>query len=668
MKNTPSFYHYLLLIFLVVFSGPLFAAVQNDKTPDVFAFVDKTGVDLNVVLTSNAITVSGINVKVSISISGGKFSINDAAFRAGSATVSNGDAIKVQVSSSNSYDTTKNVILKIGSITDTFSITTKSKEKPSTQTPASGFYLPPASTGNPLFVSEHFAGSGVCAKCHDNIMDDANKEVSIQKDWSATMMANAARDPFWKAQVRSEIRRNPQLNEIISDKCTRCHAPMANAEAKFFKEPNAILAADDGFLSATHPRHDPAVNGVSCTLCHQIEDAKNLGKLSSFSGQYQISNNKFNYGPYTSPNGMFMVTDSGYTPLFSLHIKSSKLCATCHNLKTPYVDQFGKILSNTPDSEFPEQMFYSEWENSAYATTTPKSCQQCHMPRANGVKIANMPLTMPTDLKARDNFAIHEFVGANKLMLDIFNNNKTQLGVLATSEALNKTLEKTQSMLSSAANITVVSSQLSADNHLDFTLKINSTTGHKLPSGYPSRRVILNVRVYDSADKLVFESGKINEDGSVQGLDADSNRATFEPHYDVITSPNQVQVYEAIMGNNLNEVTYTLLRGKVYLKDNRILPVGFNKAKANNDVKVIGSARNDENFIGGSDEIRFRMAGFSGNLYHIEATLVHQPLAYSFAQDLFSDSSDEADDFKTMFITSKLKTNQITLTRFSVLR
>jgi hypothetical protein len=64
---------------------------------------------------------------------------------------------------------------------------------------------------------------------------------------------------------------------------------------------------------------------------------------------------------------------------------------------------------------------------------------------------------MPTDLKARDNFAIHEFVGANKLMLDLFNNNKRN-HVLATSRALNKTLEKTQSMLSSAANITVVSS------------------------------------------------------------------------------------------------------------------------------------------------------------------------------------------------------------------
>jgi hypothetical protein len=533
---------------------------------------------------------------------------------------------------------------------------------------ASGFYLPAASTGDPLFLSEHFSGSGVCAKCHDDIIDDTGKDVSIQKDWSSTMMANATRDPLWKAKVRSEILRNPQLTEAISDKCTRCHAPMANFEAKSYNEPKAILAADGGFLNPTHSRHDEAVDGVSCTVCHQIEDTANLGTLSGFTGQYEIGNKKLSYGPYTSPNSKFMVSETGYTPIFSTHIKDSKLCSSCHNLKTPYVNQFGNILSKTPKSEFPEQMAYSEWENSSYATTSPKSCQQCHMPRANGVEIAKMPITMQSDLKKRDNFAVHEFVGANKLMLDIFNNNKMQLGVLASTESFNKTIERTQTMLDNAANITTLNQRLDSDNSLNFTLKVNSTTGHKLPSGYPSRRVILHITIKDSLDNVVFESGKVNVDGSVEGLDADTNRATFEPHYELITSPDQVQVYEAIMGNNLNEVTYTLLRSMVYLKDNRILPIGFNKATASDDIKVIGDALKDTNFVGGSDEISYRIAGLTGNQYTIEAELLHQPFAYSFAQDLFSETTDDTDDFKTMFNASKSKTNRITLTRFSVLR
>lgn len=46
------------------------------------------------------------------------------------------------------------------------------------------------------------------------------------------MRANSTRDPFWKAKVRSEIARNPHLQSVINDKCSKCHAPMANYEAK----------------------------------------------------------------------------------------------------------------------------------------------------------------------------------------------------------------------------------------------------------------------------------------------------------------------------------------------------------------------------------------------------------------------------------------------------
>ena len=96
------------------------------------------------------------------------------------------------------------------------------------------------------------------------------------------------------------------------------------------------------------------------------------------------------------------------------------------NVKTPFTDDAGNILSTTPESEFPEQMPYSEWLASDYAGT--QSCQQCHMARANGVKISNRPMM----LSPRDDFAEHIFIGGNKFMLDMLNNNKEELGVLAT--------------------------------------------------------------------------------------------------------------------------------------------------------------------------------------------------------------------------------------------
>ena len=223
-------------------------------------------------------------------------------------------------------------------------------------------------------------------------------------------------------------------------------------------------------------------------------------------------------------------------------------------------------------------------------------------------------------------------------------------------------------MLNSAASITPLTTHLSTDNVLQFALKIISKTGHKLPTSYPSRRVILHVTIKDAQNNLVFESGKINANGSVTGLDADTDGTRFEPHYDVITDPNQVQVYEAIMHDNENAVTYTLLRGMAYVKDNRLLPVGFDKTTAPNDVKVVGDALTDANFIGGSDQITYRISGLNGNNYQIEAELVHQPIAFSFVTDLFKDIDNEVEDFKIMFNASTAKSSQIALSRFTVAR
>lgn len=640
------------------FSVTTLAATGSDSTPDAFSFTDQTNVALNTAITSNTITVLGINVATAISISGGSYSVNGGAFTTSAGTVANGNTVAVKVTSAATNGTVSNAMLTIGGVSDTFSVTTVAS--------TGGFLLPPQSTGSQSFTSEHFMGAQVCSNCHDGLTDNTGKDVSIQKDWSATMMGNSARDPLWKAKVRSELTRAPNLTDVISDKCTRCHAPMANFEAKSFNEPKSILAADGGFLNASHPRHDEAMSGVGCTLCHQIQDAPNLGTLSSFTGHYEIGNNKLIYGQYMDPFQNPMIMQTGYTPTGSAHMESSKLCGTCHNLKTPYVDGAGNLLSTTPESEFPEQMPYSEWEQSSYAQpATLKSCQNCHMPYSNGVKISTMPMMLGT----RNNFGKHDFVGANKLMLDIFNNNKTQLGVVAATADFNETIDKTQTMLNSSATISSVNQSLGTDNNLNITLQVNSATGHKLPSAYPSRRVVLHVTVKDSSGNVVFESGKVNADGSIVGVDADTNRATFEPHYDLITSPDQVQVYEAIMGNNLNEVTYTLLRGMVYLKDNRLLPNGFNKATAPNDVKVVGDALNDANFVGGSDQITYRIPNLTGSNYTVEAELLHQPLAYSFAQDLFSDAtSNEAADFKTMFDASNSKTSRIALNTFNVTR
>ena len=627
-----------------------------DKTPDLFKFTDQTDVALTTLIYSNTITISGVNTAIPLSITGGEYSINGGSYSRNSRYAYNGNQIRVRIKSPSQYQTTISAKLNLNGVSDNFNITTIAEKGDSGGLP-SVFQLPPQSTGNAQFSSEHFSGSSNCTMCHNNLSDNQAQDVSIETDWSATMMANAARDPFWKAKVRAELNRNPHLADLINDKCSRCHAPMANFEAKKKHEVITILENDNGFLSANHPRHDEAMNGVSCTLCHQIQDSPKLGTLASFTGKYEIGSNKQIYGPFDNLFPRPMVMRTGYTPMFSLHIKESEVCATCHNLKTPYVDEFGTVLSTTPESEFPEQMPYSEWLHSDYTETD--SCQDCHMARANGVAISRMPMW----LQERNGFAIHEFVGANKLVLNMLNDNKQQLGV--TSNNFSDTLAATDAILKSAANIKLVTKRINREQ-LDFTLQINSKTGHKLPSAYPSRRVILHVTVTDANNRLVFESGKVNADGSVQGVDADSDPLAFEPHYDLITSPNQVQVYEAIMGDNNDQVTYTLLRGMQYLKDNRLLPLGFNKATASDDVAVAGGAFQDSNFSGGSDRISYRISGFPAGSYKVRAELVYQTIAFGFARDLFEDDSAEVNDFKKMYNESNHKSTILTSLQFSV--
>ena len=47
----------------------------------------------------------------------------------------------------------------------------------------------------------------------------------------------------------------------------------------------------------------------------------------------------------------------------------------------------------------------------------------------------------------------------------------------------------------------------------------------------------------------MFESGALSPTGAIAGNDADVNPASFEPHYETITRPDQVEVYESILGD-----------------------------------------------------------------------------------------------------------------------
>jgi hypothetical protein len=513
---------------------------------------------------------------------------------------------------------------------------------------------------NPSFVGTHFSGSGNCSQCHDNLTDSEGNDLSIIKNWSTSMMANSTRDPYWRAKVASELHRNPHLSEEINDKCSRCHAPMANEAMKKNNVHLEILG--NGMLNAAHSYYDQALDGVSCTACHQISDNDQLGTLAGFSGQYRILSyanplDRPLFGQYRNPLTNPMINQVSFIPQHSTHMSDSKVCATCHNLKTPFVDRNGVIASTSAETEFPEQMVYTEWNNSAFKQggSQEKSCQSCHMPKVTDtVKIS----TRPRNLAARPDFSQHTFLGANTTMMDILNSNRDELSVQATG--FDDAIVKTREMLKTSATLDIVSTEI-INQQLKVVVKVRNHIGHKFPTSYPSRRAFIHFYVKDAQGKILFESGKMNTNGSIIGNANDINSSTYEPHYEIISSEDQVQIYEPIMQDTDGNVTHTLLRAAAYIKDNRIPPSGFDKAIVPNDVAVKGAAFTDADFNLGQDTLTYLIdVGNETNLA-INADLKYQTLSYGHIQDLFKDAEQvpEIATFKRYFDAANIRSELI---------
>ena len=90
---------------------------------------------------------------------------------------------------------------------------------------------------SPIGPGEYFQLSSSCRGCHGtdsagvaNIDEDGN-DVNLFDHWQATMMANSARDPLWRAKVSHEILVNPAHANDLQNKCTSCHAPMGRYTA-----------------------------------------------------------------------------------------------------------------------------------------------------------------------------------------------------------------------------------------------------------------------------------------------------------------------------------------------------------------------------------------------------------------------------------------------------
>jgi hypothetical protein len=485
----------------------------------------------------------------------------------------------------------------------------------------------------------YFAASGACAVCHENLTDDAGADVSIGAEWRGTLMANAARDPYWRATLRAEVEAHPEQRQAIEEQCARCHMPMAHFTAEARQSSTAIL--DGGFADPGNDLHTWAIDGVSCSVCHQIRE-DGLGLPTSYNGGYVIDRElpegeRLAFGPYSIEEAQaeIMVAGSGYVPVASQHTGSSEMCASCHTLYTPYLDANGVVAG-----EFPEQVPYLEWFYSDYRRST--SCVDCHMPEAQGgVSIAS------SSTNPRSPFARHVIAGANPYVLTMLQTFGAELGVTAGTEHFQESIDVSLDLLQSESGDVALEDLALRGARLSGQVVVENLAGHKFPTAYPSRRAWLHITVHDADGLLVFESGAALADGSIEGNDNDVDPAQFEPHYQAIVGPNQVQIYEAVLRDSEGAVTTSVVRAAGYLKDNRLLADGFQKSAPYEDIAVRGEARDDPDFIGGGDRVLLDvpLSGTRRVPYTVTVELLFQTLGYRWIENLRQADGAEVEDF-----------------------
>ena len=404
-----------------------------------------------------------------------------------------------------------------------------------------------------LDTATPLAPASDCESCHARGDADPSSAFMPTDTWRGSMMANAVRDPLYLAALTVA----EQDHAGIGDFCLRCHTPNAfiagrtrvDAQSGFGRMPP--LLASDG-------------DGVTCDGCHRMI----APTTSAFgNGQYEYSPTDTRFGPYDDAMSMRHGTAQ------STFTAESRLCGTCHGLSNPLVHRRAADGSDTGVA-MPLDTTYAEWAASAFARAgdpAARTCQDCHMPRADGDLFVSTTGGVPRTMPRR-----HDFAGANVWGIGVVRDVRNDPSVSAHYDLA---IERAHAMLASAARLTVMDAPASAmpGETAHVTVRFENLSGHKLPTGYADgRRVWLEVALVDASGAAQIVSGRYD----------DANAALDE------TDP-QLHLYEALHGRIGTGVEEHLALHDTVVRDTRIPP---REMTSNADIAPVGA-----DFAGGAN-------------------------------------------------------------------
>jgi hypothetical protein len=499
--------------------------------------------------------------------------------------------------------------------------------------------------------TEIFATSMVCGTCHGNaddsgaLLDNQGRGIAPYDLWRGSMMANAARDPFFRAAVVAEVAAAPaEEKEAIEARCLHCHAPMASVEARRAGGAGLAFAALDREDEEEHEKRAAlARDGVSCTLCHQIT-AANAGTPKAFDGGFVVGEGREIFGPHDDQFGLPMQRVTDYWPVLGEHVAESAHCAGCH-------------VETLPGGGY-ESATFLEWRNSAHRATS--TCQSCHVPQTSegGVPIRTR-ISRTTHggdilfLAPREPVGRHLFVGGNTLIPAILRDHADALHVKAPREAFDATIEAARRQLQERTARIVIEEARRDDDLLHIVVGVRNLAGHKFPTGHASRRAWLRLRVLNADEEVVWASGEADAQGRLIGANGvlASERAggPVQPHRFEIAERDEVQVYEAVLGDEAGKAAFRHHGARRFAKDNRLLPSGWDAKHA--DAKATAPAGvEDDDFGPGGDCVVYSVPFPTDELtFTVEAALLYQPVSARYAAELFETDHPEVKRFQAWF-------------------
>lgn len=174
--------------------------------------------------------------------------------------------------------------------------------------------------------------------------------------------------------------------------------------------------------------------------------------------------------------------------------------------------------------------------------------------------------------------------GGNAWIPELLQNPDWRLSAENDATYLDATLQRAEYMLRNAATLAVTLAPSGVQQIA--TVRVTNEAGHKLPTGYPEGRLMwLNVRGYDAAGALVYESGAYDETTGELTRDVD------------------VKVYEVKQGltPELADVlglpagaSFHFVLNNTVVKDNRIPPRGYTQAAFDQDgLRPVGATYAD---------------------------------------------------------------------------